>query len=980
MFFGVTEYLRSWLAYYQYQGTPFWGFVERRLSDRDGHAPRAAFVGGQSGIGKSRLLRELRHRVQLSRTPFVEGNCYEGAFDEFGPIAEALSYVIRLAEASGGEHLIERYGPEIVKVCPALQRERGIEPSESIDNPEAEQLRLVDLTCEFLIAVAQKAPYVLYFNDLQWARPGAAELIQYLIRSISIRERAGERVPIGILGTFRDDEVESRAIQGLLDWVEARGEARLILLEPLDGSHVGRVLGSMLGIEALPPPFVERVLQETEGNPFFVEEVMRSLVANGSVYLDHGKWAATREIKDLDIPASITAVFSRRASLLNDEQRLVLDVVAVCAQPASTRVLEHATGVASQPIHQALGALATRRMVLPVLGDEPVFKVSHDRMRETLYLEIPETRRKSLHFSVAQALEEVHATDTQTHLYELAHHYWLSRDRDNGIKAVHYSVAAGDRAKETFANDLGLELYGRALALLKGRDEDAALCLTLTEHRGDLYSLVGKYGQATKSYEEVYAALTDKGERARLRRKIGNVFLQKGELTTALDHVWQALQLLGQSRPRTKVATLLAVLGCVLTHLLHRAFPWVVRNGTRQPSALLELIAAYQKLAYAYFYVDSTLMLLCQLRQTNLADKLGCCRSSTHAYANTSLLYAVLSRHDGSAHYATRALDMATQLGSPWHIGIANSYYSMCLYHMGKYEEARGRGRIAADLLADRGDMFEIGAAYYHLAAAHLFRGEARHAVECAEEGLIILERTGSETLNGRALLAICGLINTALGRFEEAIEQLNRVMSTCEKAGILVLRVAQCNMGRALLLMGKPTEARSVLEQAMRSTTDLGMPSEYNSECYHLVCRAHLEEMRRLEDREAEGRRRQLHLLTKPLRNALKVGKRYPRLLSPGLITQGLVEWRAGNRNRAQALFEQGLEAAQQLGSKYYLADGYYEAGRCLWQEGGSPELGRTYLQKAVAVAEECEMAPYVVGARTLLEGRQPIPQLTAE
>src|SRR6266550_3441270 len=195
-------------------------FASRRLTG-DTPEPPALFVGGVSGVGKSRLMREVRLQAQLSRMVFVEGTCYEGSFVEYGPLLTVIEHLVRVAETAGATALLKRYGPELMKLAPRAVAGRGIEPSPPLENAELERLRLMDQVTEFFVRVAESAPYVIYLDDLQWATAGTVDLLTYLIRRVALEERGGRRLQCGILGTYRDDEVHGRPVEKLLRGLEA---------------------------------------------------------------------------------------------------------------------------------------------------------------------------------------------------------------------------------------------------------------------------------------------------------------------------------------------------------------------------------------------------------------------------------------------------------------------------------------------------------------------------------------------------------------------------------------------------------------------------------------------------------------------------------------------------------------------------------------------------------------------------------------
>ena len=632
------------------------------------------FVAGASGMGKSRLLREVRLQAQLSHIPFLEGACYEGSFDEYGPLLGVIEHLVRLAETMGHTALVERHGPELVKLHPAALAGRGITASAALENGELERQRLLDQVTEFFVRVAEFAPYVICVDDLQWAAAGTVDLLSYLIRRVAPAEQAGQRIGLAVLVSFRDDEIEGRPLASML--TDRSGQYEMLPLQHLGRSHVGQLLGSMLGVDQLPDAFVERVTDETAGNAFFVEEVMRTLIENGSVYLEKGHWAARERIGDLPIPSSMEAVFRRRASFLDAGARAVLDLMSVHGQPIPTDLLQAAGGVDLRTLHVHLSELHRRQMVQPVPGEMPRYALLHDRMRETLYADLGEGRR-ARHLRIGEAIER--RSDADAYVYELAHHFWHARDTD---RAFVHCLHAGERAERGYANDRAVEFFERTLQLLPAmrRPDSESLESRISETLGDLFTLQGKFVQAVARYHSVLASATSTRDRARLSRKLGQVHWQKGELAEAVTALWNAVEQLGEKRPSSTPAKGAATLASVLRHVGHRALD-VGRHQHQDPeerSRLLELTSTYFSLGEVYFFHDPSEMLLPLLRAVNRGESAGGdSKQLVVAYSGIMVVYGTLTLWGSAEKYARKARGD----GAAPRVGLACRYRSYVLAH-----------------------------------------------------------------------------------------------------------------------------------------------------------------------------------------------------------------------------------------------------------------------------------------------------------
>jgi predicted ATPase len=444
-------------------------FLARRTSGALGNPPML-LTSGQSGTGKSRLMREVRLDAQLSQVLFCQGRCVEGSFSEFQPLVPILEMLTRRIEKLDGLELINKYGPELAKLCPSIETIWGITPSPALEQIHRERVRLQEEVTDFLIRAAALAPYILYIDDLQWALSGLTELLAELARRIAIGERHGEPVPIALLGTYRTDEISGRPLETIRDSLLAEGRLDEVRLDLLRVREVGEMLGSMLGAGEPPEAFVDRVARETEGNPFFVEELMRVLVEHGAVRITAGRWEIKKAIDAISIPQSVTDVFRRRTAGLDDNQRTLLEALAVCGRSTAADVLAQGTRLDSEAFHSALAQLIERRMVQEVPGPGLHLRLSHDRHREIVYGDMQESARADLHLKMARAMEAIYARELEEHIFDIVDRYnsaaELLIETGERNKVARYNQLAGQRAKKEGAFEAAGKYFSSALALL----------------------------------------------------------------------------------------------------------------------------------------------------------------------------------------------------------------------------------------------------------------------------------------------------------------------------------------------------------------------------------------------------------------------------------------------------------------------------------------------------------------------------------
>lgn len=529
-------------------------FISRRTRGSPGIFP-VLMVAGQSGTGKSRLLQEVCRDAQLDKILFCQGRCFEGSFSEFKPLVPILELLTRRVEKLGGMELIQENGPELVKICPSLRNIWGIEPSPPLEQIHRERVRIQEVVTEFLMRAAELAPYVVYIDDLQWALSGLTELLAELVRRIAIGERHGEPVPIAVLGAYREDEVSGRPLETIRSSLLAEGRLEEMKLTPLGAGAVGEMLGSMLGAGDPPAAFVDRVARETDGNPFFVEELMRALIEHGAIQLAADSWEIKEDVSEIEIPSTVAEAFRRRAAMLDDSQRALLEVLAVCGRPTAADVLLNGTKLDSETFHAALSQLVEKRITSEVPGPGLLFRLSHDRLREIVYGGMENRARANLHLTMARSMEAIYARELEEHIYDIVDQYnaaaKLVIQPDERDKVTRFNELAGNRSKKEGAFEAAGKYFRSALSMLSADswsadyERIAALSKASVEA-----AYLGKDQRLAERHWKTYV------EHARTNLEKVEAYIVKidalshiGEAHKALAAVQEALPLLGVRYP-----------------------------------------------------------------------------------------------------------------------------------------------------------------------------------------------------------------------------------------------------------------------------------------------------------------------------------------------------------------------------------------------------------------------------------------------
>jgi predicted ATPase len=294
--------------------------------------------------------------------------------------------------------LLRRYGPELVKIAADFARPLSILPSPPLHHAKAERQRILNAAADFLLELSQRIPYVLYFNDLQWAAAGTIDTLFTLASRMSAS--AGHR--LAILGSYRNDEVDGRPLSGLLERLTATGQEQTISLAPISEEQTGSLAESMLALP-LPASLVAQIHQESGGLPFLIEETVRGLLESGGILVQDDGIKLTGPVSGLPLGVDVKSAILRRVNRLSRSSRRTLYALAVCGRPVEPAVLAASLGDTMAAVQKDLQGLFEKHLLMPVAGATAKYHLAHDRIRETLSAALPPRLRGRLHRSLARA-------------------------------------------------------------------------------------------------------------------------------------------------------------------------------------------------------------------------------------------------------------------------------------------------------------------------------------------------------------------------------------------------------------------------------------------------------------------------------------------------------------------------------------------------------------------------------------------------
>jgi tetratricopeptide (TPR) repeat protein len=414
-------------------------------------------VMGEPGIGKTALCEQLSTYVTLRGGRTLVGHCYEAGSLSMPYLAfvEALRSYVLSREVKDLREELGTGAADVARIVSEI-RERLKVKLRTQKDPEEERYRLLQAVTGFLTNAACVQPLLVVLEDLHDADKGTLDMLTHVSRHL-----AGARLLI--VGTYRDVEVDrSHPLSAALADLRRVSNYGRVILRGLNADEVRRMLESITR-ESVPWGLAEAVHRQTEGNPLFVQEVVRYLAEEGLITQKEGRWRPAKDTPlEMSIPEGLRDVIGKRLSLISKQCNQLLSVASVIGRDFRLEVLKKVSGLSEEELFSALEEAKKAAIVeeRSGVGAAVSYRFAHAFFRQTLYEETIAPRRIRLHQQVARALEEIYASRLEEHATELAEHFSHSSDAADLKKAVSYGEMAAKRATDVYA-------YGEAVRLLE---------------------------------------------------------------------------------------------------------------------------------------------------------------------------------------------------------------------------------------------------------------------------------------------------------------------------------------------------------------------------------------------------------------------------------------------------------------------------------------------------------------------------------
>jgi tetratricopeptide (TPR) repeat protein/tRNA A-37 threonylcarbamoyl transferase component Bud32/DNA-binding Lrp family transcriptional regulator len=786
------------------------------------------FLCGEAGIGKTRLARELRAYAHLRGMRVLYGRCPALFRMDGVPPYVLWSEVVRdYLENCSPEQLyrvVGFYPAEVAKVVPELRQKLGAIPQSFPISPEMEQNRLFEAFSQFVSNISKEAPLLVVLDDLQWTDSTSLLLLHYLARG-------AYRSSLLLLGAYRNTDIDSKhPLTAVLTELNRERLLQSVSLKRMSLNDISEMIKQILEQDDIPAEFCRLVYEKTRGNPFFAEEVIKSLREEEIIHREKSGWTI-REVSRIEFPETVKSVVKARIDRLDEECQNVLTLASFIGNDFTCEALAAVTGIEENKLLDLIEKLLKTGLVKHrVIRGEDVCSFADIIVRDVVYEEVSPFRRKKLHNTVGCALEKVYAKRIEEHLGELALHFLESGEKD---KALDYFLKAGEKASKIYANNEAASYFQSALRLLEEKEGELQEKGHVLEMLGDIKRLVGEYDVCIKYWNDallLWKQLNEKEKASRLHRKMANVLWENiGDAEKAKEHHDEALEILEAEPESVELASLYEDMARMYfyTENMPKALSWA-----EKALELAKKLNDYGVIASSYISLgEDTVAIIgdlkkaveCHERALKIALDNGLMETAVRAY--NSLGSALpWEEQERALDYFEKGFELAKKIGAIRWVSLIGTILAGLYIGMGITDKTvllLAEESVALD--RKTGNMPNLPFSLGTLGTIYLILGEWDKSEQHLTEALNLSQKLNQYPQIATNSMDLGILYGVYKGEYPKARELLEKAVEICEKAGA---KYYQMWISELLIWIyiehGKLQEANDLLDSAHKFALEI--------------------------------------------------------------------------------------------------------------------------------------------------------------
>ena len=849
------------------------GILKDCLSETKEGRGQIVFIIGEPGVGKSRLLLEFRRSLSVEDISWLEGRCTSfGRSIAYLPLIEILKRNFQVADKSDNEQEIVRkieegtllLGSDLEPTIPYFKYLLSVDPRETpVSTMDAQQRRaeIFEALRKIILRGSQIRPLVLLIEDLHWIDKASEEFLLYIADSIAA-------APVLLLLTYRP---------GYSQPLGERTYHTRIPLRNLTREESVRMAEGILETSGLPDEIRDLINKKAEGNPFFIEELLKSLRECGVIVKTETGYTINKNAAQMEVPGTIQDIIMARIDRLEENLKRTLQVGSVIGREFSFNLLQRVSSLSDQELRDHLLTLRNTELIYErgfSLDANYIFK--HALTHEVAYGGLLIQKRKEIHEKVGNAIEDMYPNRIEEFCEVLAHHFSRANNRE---KASHYLTMAGKKAKEIFATEEAFRFFNEALRCLdempntKMNEERKIDILFDMEN---IYDAIGKREEQKKALEAIIALSKSIND----ERRLSDGYIRQAEFLSVVGEYREA-EAMGKSalalkrKVGDKAGEGKALRGMGFIHWrlgdynkalkYHQEALDVHRKlggGEAEAFELINLGEVYRQLGQyedALLHLQEALRIYRRLRITNgqnIAEfNIG------NVYRDMEKFHACLEHYQESWRIIKES--GLSSLNSYSHLTVPTTIANV-FWRLGNYQESLRYYSEALNISRGLRDRFEEANILSYIAAIYGILGDYQESMNHYEEALKIYREIGNKVSEGRVLslmgniyrqnlhdytkalpsykksleikkeignedeirilLNSLGVVCWNLGLYKESLSYYQEALQICKKTGNIVGEgVALSSMGVVYLSLSKYEEALKCNQEALRISMTTG-------------------------------------------------------------------------------------------------------------------------------------------------------------
>ncbi len=748
------------------------------------------FLRGEAGIGKTRLSEEFERYVLSNNIPFLKGECMR--HESINPYSLFINVLTNYFQTASGENIrkiIEETSSDVVKMVPimsALSHAFGITKKEKTSaGLKDEKERIFENMWNLILRISNGKPMIILLDNLQWADESSLSLLHYMSRSINDSH-------IMLCCAYTLVRIEMKKVSETVQSMEKDKLFTSVDIKGLDKNDVCRMVKSITGREDVPSNLIDFIYEKTNGNPLFVEEILRAITKDEIAYVKKDKWV----VKDLTLmrmPNTIKDVFNKTVDKLDKNSREILGLSSVIGYRFQKNILENIADIERNKLAELLKSLTNLRIISEDETRLGWYMFTHPMMQEIIYYRLTENERVMFHKKVAENMEKVHKDNIDEVLYDITRHF---ANTDEQPKKVYYSMMAGEKAKDAFAPEESMKYYKIGLKSLKKLEstmENKEKMVNILLNLGDIYKVIGEIDIALEQYNNAVSIsreinkdkqevnsyikigeiksernewgkaiekfekglkISEKGNNvkgmAEAYKNIGYVHWRKADFDKSLDYFNKTMECAKKIKDTGLIAYTNLRIGTVYSgegekekgiEYLQKSIDLSEKHGD-----FYTMAAAYNNIGEIYRLEEKyDKAIWYYKKQIEVAEKIGYIRLQGFGLCNSSECYAKKMELDMAKDYCDRALEIFKKLDEKYM--IAGSYHSYGLIYRFKkdWDKSIKYFQDCIKILREIGMSFDLAEIYYEFALLYKDKGDKKEMLDYLTKAKELAEKIGAK-------------------------------------------------------------------------------------------------------------------------------------------------------------------------------------------------------------------------------------------